>query len=67
MTFRRVVEKRSHEQWSLKAQDFLLGLAMAVRSQVPVSNDQLGVTAVALSITHTKAQAMASVILEKLP
>lgn len=44
MSFHPIVAKRSHEQWSLKPQDFLLGLAMALRSPAPVSNDQLGLT-----------------------
>lgn len=46
MSFRPIVVKRSYEQWTLKPQDFLLGLglAMSVRSPMPVSNDQLGVT-----------------------
>lgn len=44
MPFRPMVAKRSHEQWSLKPQDFLLGLAIALSIQKPVSNDQLGLT-----------------------
>lgn len=44
MPFRPIVAKRSHEQWSLKPQDFLLGIAMALRSSTPVSNSQLGIT-----------------------
>lgn len=39
-----MVAKRSHEQWSLKPQDFVLGLAMALRVSKPITNDQLGVT-----------------------
>ena len=44
MPFRPIVAKRSHDQWSLKPQDFLLGLAMALSISKPVSNDQLGMT-----------------------
>ena len=45
MPFSPVVAKRSHYQWSLKPQEFLLGLSMALSGSIPVSSDQLGLTA----------------------
>jgi hypothetical protein len=44
VSFRHVVAKRSHEQWALKPQDFLLGLAMALRSATSDSANELGIT-----------------------
>lgn len=44
MSFRHIVAKQSHEQWTLKPQDFLMGLAMALTRLTSDPRDELGIT-----------------------